>query len=496
MSKKTQRIKTLLAMALLMLSSLYIAGNLPSIVAGDASDPGIEDFHDDTYMYRDTPDAEAPPDGATYMLYWAHGGTWCDVEKSPTNWDDDDMCWAAAASNVLEWTGWGEVSGMSNTDQNFAHYLNHWTDQGGRTDYGWNWWFDGTNPAAGWPGWAQVDVPGGGDFWTPPYTYSDYVHIHEPDDTALQAIDSYLHNGWGTYLSITGPGGHAITCWGYTYTPGTPDYYTGIYITDSDDDKHLVTPPDSLRYYQVAYSGGRWYLQNYYGSNAWYIRRVGGLEPKPEPAFKYHFKFTGTVNVFHVNVGPGGWISGYMTGGPENWCPVLGKVIKGTGLYMIIDITPDESPGYYEVMFATFYFNTMSGQLQRTHDGMTYNLLSVNYQGASASDEGGGGDITEFSSSGSGVSPDAWYTFRLSPYIDIFHINTNPGGWLNGYDDVLGDHHPVLGIADGGYLYFGTDGLHTPYTVTFQRIKIGAWNGQLIRTEDGNEYDGPHNVWL
>jgi hypothetical protein len=220
------------------------------------------------------------------------------------------------------------------------------------------------------------------------------------------------------------------------------------------------------------------------------------LEPKPEPAFKYHFKFTGYTNVFHVNVGPGGWINGYMTGGPESWNPVLGKAIKGTGLYMIIDITPDESPGYYEVMFATFYFNTMSGQLQRTHDGMSYNLINVNYQGASASDEAGGADITEFSSSDSGVSPDAWHTFRLSPYIDIFHINTNPGGWLNGYDDVLGDHHPVLGIADGGYLYFGTDGLHTPYTVTFQRIKIGAWNGQLIRTEDGNEYDGPHNVWL
>lgn len=75
-----------------------------------------------------------------------------DAEKRPDNPDDTAMCWAAAASNVLDWTGWGSEAGFNNADQIFEHYQNHWTNQGGLMQFGWQWFFDGTNLAQGFDG--------------------------------------------------------------------------------------------------------------------------------------------------------------------------------------------------------------------------------------------------------------------------------------------------------------------------------------------------------
>ena len=62
------------------------------------------------------------PTGSAYMLIDNWGGTLSDAEKDPINTDDDDMCWAAMAANVLDWTGWGHVGGMTNTDEMFQYY--------------------------------------------------------------------------------------------------------------------------------------------------------------------------------------------------------------------------------------------------------------------------------------------------------------------------------------------------------------------------------------
>jgi hypothetical protein len=40
----------------------------------------------------------------TYLLHEHWGGMWSDAEKSSINTEDDLMCWAAAASNILSWT--------------------------------------------------------------------------------------------------------------------------------------------------------------------------------------------------------------------------------------------------------------------------------------------------------------------------------------------------------------------------------------------------------
>ena len=80
---------------------------------------------------------------STGLLLWTDDGQLNPAPVLPKE-EDDLMCWAAAASNVLEWTGWGVVGGMTNTDEMFQHFQDHWTDLGGSSEYAWNWWFDGT----------------------------------------------------------------------------------------------------------------------------------------------------------------------------------------------------------------------------------------------------------------------------------------------------------------------------------------------------------------
>ena len=219
-----------------------------------------------------------------YFGYEEHGGMWCDAEKSKNNAEDDSqMCWAAATSNILEWTKWGSPISYDDTDVIFTYFKDHWTNDGSIMEYDWDWWFDGTNPSQGWPGWSQVDVPGGG-FWDPPYTFSDYYRRTSSDSAALSAIDDDLHDGYGVTLGICKEeSGHALTCWGYRYDDETGDYL-GVWVTDSDDSKYLENPPDRLRYYDVSYSGGQWFLQNFYGtSGVWYIGEVQSLSPCPNP---------------------------------------------------------------------------------------------------------------------------------------------------------------------------------------------------------------------
>lgn len=237
--------------------------------------------------------------GLSYFGYEDWGGTWHDAEKTVGNTEDDQMCWAAAASNILDWTGWGFPAGenFSNEDDVFGYFQDHWTDQGGLMAFGWDWWFDGTNFSAGWDRWSQVDEPGGG-FWDPPYYFIDYYYEYYSDDNdglALAAIDTYLHSGYGVTLGIyydsnndgNNDGGHALTCWGYDYGDVPGDDYLGIWVTDSDDNKNLFSPPDVLASYNVSLKDGQWCLDNFAGRNDWYIGTVQALDRRvhtPEPA--------------------------------------------------------------------------------------------------------------------------------------------------------------------------------------------------------------------
>jgi PKD repeat protein len=228
---------------------------------------------------------------ASYMLYEHHGGTWSDAEKRPPSdgggnpppvlWgeEDDWLCWAATASNILEWTGWGlGPTGMWNTDEMLEYFMYYWNDTGGWMEGAWHWWFDGWDPGP-----PSKDVPGGGDFWTPPYNFGNYFHEERDDSLVLSAIDNWLRDGYGVGLGIfpmTPPGGHAITVWGISYSLFNSTDYHGIWVTDSDNSKGSTPPaPNLLKYYEVEWNGTHWYMPNY--GSGWYISVVQALEPFP-----------------------------------------------------------------------------------------------------------------------------------------------------------------------------------------------------------------------
>ena len=83
------------------------------------------------------------PIGETYLNYDVFGGWWSDAEKSPSDTDDDNLCWAATIANIMEYTGWGYVGGMDTPDETLDYYGAHTTDQGTTIDYAFAWWFTG-----------------------------------------------------------------------------------------------------------------------------------------------------------------------------------------------------------------------------------------------------------------------------------------------------------------------------------------------------------------
>ncbi len=73
------------------------------------------------------------------------------------------MCWAAAASNVLDWGKW--TTSQYNTSQTiFQYFVDHWTNQGAYMTWAYSWWLNGTPPPI--TTYAVSDVPGGNFFPT------------------------------------------------------------------------------------------------------------------------------------------------------------------------------------------------------------------------------------------------------------------------------------------------------------------------------------------
>jgi hypothetical protein len=200
----------------------------------------------------------APASGETYCNYYDHSGTWSDVNKT---WvDDTHMCWAATASNILAWGGWGTAAYIT-ADQIYNYIKSYYSDMGGDPYMAYNFWFSGSH--------------GGGGFY-PGYRLIDYYH----SGALMQDLSTFLHDGYGCHLSIQHYGvAHAITVWGYEYDPTyTPDdyrYYTGLYITNSDDGE--------TRLQQFAIrrdDAGRWFFNE--GRLAdWQITGCTSLERDP-----------------------------------------------------------------------------------------------------------------------------------------------------------------------------------------------------------------------
>jgi hypothetical protein len=211
--------------------------------------------------------SSAPALADTYFIYDQYGGTWHDANKTAANPEDDLMCWAAAASNILAWGHWGTAT-YNTTDLIFQHIQDHWTDNAGYMSWAWRWWFDGSPPPTS--SYSYPDVPGGGNF----YDYLNFAkyYVSSSGGDIMHTVDTLLHQGKGVTLIINkGSGSHAVTAWGYAYN--APGSYTSIYVTDSDDGVL------ALRNYSLIWQDNAWYLGG--GYSGWKVTYVQGLGFSP-----------------------------------------------------------------------------------------------------------------------------------------------------------------------------------------------------------------------
>lgn len=163
---------------------------------------------------------------------------------------DANLCWAAASSNMLRFSGWGSEAGFRTEDDLFESFISAFTDAGGSYTYGLDWFFNGYYAMQGNDGWAQLRAPGESGKYLSEYpadslyqTYEISNHIDNlrPVLDALER-DCAVGISIGNYLSSFRIGGHAITLWGYLHDTSASHYskeaYPAIFISDSDSDKY------------------------------------------------------------------------------------------------------------------------------------------------------------------------------------------------------------------------------------------------------------------
>lgn len=163
---------------------------------------------------------------------------------------DANLCWAAASSNMLRFSGWGSEAGFRTEDDLFVSFISAFTDAGGSYTYGLDWFFNGYYAMQGNDGWAQLRAPGESGKYLSEYPadslYQTYEISNHIDNLrlVLDALerDCAVGISIGNYLSSFRIGGHAITLWGYLHdtsaSPYSKEAYPAIFISDSDSDKY------------------------------------------------------------------------------------------------------------------------------------------------------------------------------------------------------------------------------------------------------------------
>ena len=159
-------------------------------------------------------------------------GTWHDADKSnPSSVGDPDgwLCWAAAASNALAWTGWyglqaDGVTAISNADDIFDHFIDSWPNSTGNVMYGYDWWFDNVDND------PNDNPTGNAGFYASegliPGVYGGYWNQNKP---TLAAISGYIDDDRAMEIQVDVGYLHSLTVW------GMDEIAEELYFTDSDD---------------------------------------------------------------------------------------------------------------------------------------------------------------------------------------------------------------------------------------------------------------------
>lgn len=228
--------------------------------------------------------AWAVANGAESNVHWAAGvseqGGWYDFDKTFSG--DKDMCWAAAASNVIAW--WQDrnpiltfSAGAPVKDAVWSTVRGSFNNISGYPIDAFNWYYSGeisdntiraslTDYGKGQGAYYKDLLENG-----PEYELSSIMVIRGANLASAAVYSSVLCNlldqGYGIALGISGNMGggvrygHAITLWGAEVDPQT-GILSKIWITDSDDavnglDSGLVPLTCSVK---QAASGGMEYI--------------------------------------------------------------------------------------------------------------------------------------------------------------------------------------------------------------------------------------------
>lgn len=211
--------------------------------------------------------------------YWASGvsesGGWYDVNKT---WDvDENMCYAASASNLVAWwqngrfeSGLPLPSGVPTAAEAiWGKYKSACIrpDEGGLTIGAINWWLSGTylpssptdleRSATEYDEDAVITLKPFSGYYYDQYSLTqdkleDFFDLYAydgngEDDTRLydRVFADLLEDGAGVSLALlsdVGDLGHAVTLWGAEYADD--GVLSRIWLTDSDDYKHQLFSVD------------------------------------------------------------------------------------------------------------------------------------------------------------------------------------------------------------------------------------------------------------
>ncbi|MBQ7523046.1 MAG: hypothetical protein IJT07_00785 [Oscillospiraceae bacterium] len=157
---------------------------------------------------------------------------------------DAELCWAASASNILHYTGWGKKAGFTNEDYLLEEFIARFDDMPGRADMALKWFFNGWNRMQTTDGWGHEDEGTYGTFtgFLPDYAFeaqAEEIKLENRRDN-MALVAEKLQSGYGAAL-YTGfhtdrgerTGGHGLTLWGYIREKDGA--FTHLIYADSDD---------------------------------------------------------------------------------------------------------------------------------------------------------------------------------------------------------------------------------------------------------------------
>ena len=190
-----------------------------------------------------------------------------DAEKLASYDDGDDlMCWAAAASNMLRYSGWGQRADFESEDDIFEAMIDAFTDEPGFTANGIEWFFCGLQE-----GFEKLLAPGSGGYLPEYDTHTliekDYFTCESGPDgteiTGLKEMIGHLKGGDAVELSVDWvnyDSSHAVTAWGCVtdsaYSDNLAAHYDSLIISDSDNNEAFGddrrSAPNTLDLYHLS----------------------------------------------------------------------------------------------------------------------------------------------------------------------------------------------------------------------------------------------------